>query len=155
MRSFGEMLKAKRQKLGLTQKQVAGSIGVSDAYICSLESGKRCPPPYHTVMTIAEALELDAERLWKVAAKDRENQAVERSRRKAFNQRRSSSADDGPEQRRMIPESQIKAFFERPEVQMATFGLFKKQPSSMSMEEKRIVFQAIIEARESVSEQTD
>ncbi len=155
MRSFGDRIKAQRQKLGLTQKQVADSIGVSDAYICSLESGKRCPPPYHTVVTIGEALELNVERLWKVAVKCRETQAVERSQRRALTQRKSGGADDGPEQRKTIPDSQINAFFERPEVQMATLGLFGKQPDSMSMEERRAVFQAISEAQEFVSEQAD
>ena len=155
MRSFGEMIRAQRRKLGLTQRQVADSIGVSDAYICSLESGRRCPPPYHTVVSIGETLELNVERLWKIAVKYREERAVERSQRKVSTRRESSGDDDGLEQREMVPDSQINAFFERPEIQMATLGLFQKQPDSMSMEEKRIVFQAINEAQESVSRQTD
>lgn len=153
MRSFGDMIKSQRQELGLTQKQVAESIGVSDAYICSLENGKRCPPPYPTVAIIGEALELNAERLWKAAVKHREKQAVKKSQRKALTRRKSDDADDEAQQRQVVPDSEINAFFERAEIQMAVIGIFQKQPAVMSMEEKRIVFQAIIEAQESVSEQ--
>ncbi len=155
MRSFGEMIKAQRQKLGLTQKQAADSVGVSDAYICSLENGKRCPPPYRAVVVIGEALELNVDRLWKAAVKDREKQAVEKSQRKALTRGKNDAADGEREQRNVIPDSQIDAFFARPEVQMAALGLFQKQPSSMSMEEKRIIFQAISEAQEFVSGQAD
>jgi transcriptional regulator with XRE-family HTH domain len=155
MRSFGEAIKERRSKLGLTQKQVAESIGVSDAYICSLESGKRCPPPYRTVAAIAEALKSNVDRLWELAVKDRKKQALAKSQRKVMTQRGKNEAGDEPQIRKEVPDSQINAFFERPEVQMATFGLFQKQPSIMSIEEKRIVFYAVSEAQESISELVD
>ena len=150
MRSFGETLRAQRRKLGLTQKQVADAVGVSDAYICSLESDKRSPPPYYTVAAIADALQLDVERLWKVAVKYREKQAVEKSRCKVMTQRRNRGANDDLLQGSVITasDSQINAFFDRPEIQMTTFGLFQKQPKEMTMEEKRLVYQAINSARE-------
>jgi transcriptional regulator with XRE-family HTH domain len=155
MKSFGEAIKEKRIKLGLTQKQVAESVGVTDAYICSLESGKRCPPPYRTVATLAEAIGLNVDRLWELAVKDRKKQALEKSQRKLMTQREQNEDVDEPQIRKEVPDSQINEFFERPEVQMATFGLFQKQPGSMSMEEKRIVFYAVSEARESISELID
>ena len=160
MRSFGEVLKAQRRKLGLTQKQVADSSKVSDAYICSLESDKRDPPPYHTVVAIADALQLNVEQLWKVAVKHREKQAVKKSRRKTTPQRGNGiNGKDDDQLRRdnviTVPDNQINAFFDRPEIQMTTFGLFQKQPKDMTMEEKRIIYRAISEARELISRRAD
>jgi transcriptional regulator with XRE-family HTH domain len=151
MRSFGQILKARRQKLGLTQKQVADAVQVSDAYICSLETDKRVPPPYYTVAAIAEALQLDAEQLWKVAVKYREKYALERSRHKA----RSRKANDDLLHQETVTESQIDDFFARPEVQMTTFGLFQKQPKEMTTEEKRVVYLAINKAKDFMSKQAD
>jgi len=148
MRSFGEILRAQRQKLGLTQRQLADSVGVTDAYVCSLESEKKSPPPYHTVAAFANALQLDAEQLWKVAVKYRERQAVERSRRKAVARRRNSRISNDSLQQGTVSESQIDDFFNRPEIQMTTFGLFQKQPKEMTMAEKRVVYQAINEVQE-------
>ena len=154
MRSFGEIIRSQRQKLRLTQKQVADSIGVSDAYICSLESEKKVPPPFGTVAVIADALQLDVDRLWKVAVKHREEQAKAKSRRKVTTRRGDVEPDNDHPKQKIVPDSQINAFFDRPEIQMATFGLFKKQPGDMSMEEKRIVFQAINQAEESIQDQS-
>ena len=148
MRSFGKMLLAQRQKLGLTQKQVANLVRVSDAYICSLEGDKKSPPPYHTVAAIADALQIDTEILWEVAVEHREQQAVERSKRKPSIRggNDSEKAEDGFLRRSIasaVPDSQINAFFKRPEIQMAVLGLFQKQIAEMTAEEKRVVYQAI------------
>ena len=144
MRSFGEILKTQRQKLGITQKQVAESVGLSGAYICSLENGKRTPPPYHTVAAIADVLQLDVERLWNIAAKHREKWATEKSRRKTKARRGDQGADgDSLRSGEAVPEAQINSFFERPEVQMTTFGLFRKRPEEMTIEEKQVVYRAI------------
>lgn len=155
MRSFGETLRAQRRKIGLTQKQIADAAGVSDAYICSLESDKRPPPPYYTVAAIADALQLDVERLWKVAAKCREEQAVERSRHKAMIRRRNGRTGDDFLQRETASESQINDFFARPEIRMTAFGVFHKQPEEMTIEEKRAVYQAINAAQEFISRRAD
>ncbi len=158
MRSFGETLKAQRRKLKLTQKQIADTVGVSDAYICTLESDRKSPPPYRTVAAIADALELDAERLWEIAVKYREKQAMEKSRRKTIARRRNDGTNNDRLQRdntTVIPDSQINAFFDLPEIRMTTFGLFHKQPQEMTMEEKRAVYQAINRAKEAVSGGTD
>ncbi len=156
MRSFGDILKAQRQRLNLTQKQVAGYVGVSDAYICYLEQDKKCPPPYHTVALIANVLKLDADQLWKVAVKYREKEALEKSRNKSEARRRyirseasenSDQDDNGPE----VPDSQINAFFELREIQMTTFGLFQKQPKDLTMEEKRVLYYALTKAQSFIS----
>lgn len=152
MKTFGEMLKAQRKKLGFTQKQVADSIGVSSAYICILESDKEPPPPYYTVSAIASALQIDAEQLWKVAIKNREKQAIEKARCKV-----KRIADNGVNEKSLDKEittsasdSQVNVFFTRPEVRMSTLGLFHRQPEDMTMEEKRIIYQAINEAQKSI-----
>ena len=150
MRSFGEILRSQRQKLKLTQKQIAVAADVSDAYICSLESDKRTPPPYHTVVAIANALKYDVERLWRVAAKARENQAVAKSQRRIMPQK---SDDYGLQED--IPDSQINAFFKPRDIRMTVFGLFEKLPTEMTMEEKRVVYQAINSAQKFVLERTD
>lgn len=155
MKTFGEILKAQRQKLGLTQKQLANAIGMSDAYICSLESDKKSPPPYYTVSAIAEVLKIDVEQLWKVAMKQRERQAIERARRKVTNRKRiveklinDDILSDGNES--TITDKQINDFFTRPEIRISAFGLFRKQPEDMTMKEKRYVYQAINKAIEFV-----
>ena len=155
MRSFGEIIKSQRQKLRLTQRQVADAIEVSDAYICSLESEKRVPPPFATVVAIAETLQLDVEQLWRVALKHREKQALEKSRRKIMTRRGNDETDDSLPRQETVPEDQIDAFFGRPEIQMVAVGIFRKQPSDMSMEEKQAIFLAINKAQESILDQPD
>ena len=152
MRSFGEIIKSQRQKLKLTQKQVADSIGITDAYICSLESGKKIPPPFPTVAVIAKMLRLDVDQLWKAAVKRREEQAKAKSRRKTMIRRGDAEPDDSLPQHKTAPDSQINAFFARPDIQLIIFGLFKKQPVDMTIEEKRIIFRAINQAQESILE---
>ncbi len=148
MRTFGEILKAQRQKLGLTQKQLANAIGMSDAYICSLESDKKSPPPYYTVSAIANVLKMDPEQLWKVAVKHREKQALERVRRRVTQKRQieeklMNNAMLDNDAGSSITDNQINDFFARPEIKMSTLGLFRKQLEDMTMEEKRYVYQAI------------
>ena len=143
MRSFGEILRSQRQKLKLTQKQVADTAKVSDAYICSLESDKRPPPPYYTVEKIADALDLDADQLWKVAVRSRAKYAVEKSKRKEILRKGK------------VPDSHLDVFFEREGVRMMVFGLFKKPPEQLSIEEKRAVYHAINGVQRFMSQQAD
>ena len=150
MRSFGEIIRSQRQKLKLTQKKVAEEAEVSDAYICSLESDKKTPPPYYTVVKIANALELDAEKLWKVAVKSREKLAVAKIQRKKVIPRK-----EGDQSWENIPESQIDAFFKIGENQVTVFSLLKKQPADLTMEEKRFVYQALNTAQKFVLDQAD
>ncbi len=154
MRTFGEILKAQRQKLGLTQKQVADNIGMSDAYICSLESDKKSPPPYYTVSAIADVLKLDPEQLWKVAMKYREKQALEKARRREMVRRRISATEESynlfqeEDTTLSVSDSQVDSFFARPEVRMSAIGLFQRYPEDMTIEEKRVIYQAISKAQE-------
>lgn len=41
--TFGERLKAEREKLGLKQDEVANSLGVKQSYISKLENGIKNP----------------------------------------------------------------------------------------------------------------
>lgn len=49
-----EMIKEYRKSKKLTQKQLAARVGVSQAYICSLELGKRRNPSISILYRIAE-----------------------------------------------------------------------------------------------------
>jgi transcriptional regulator with XRE-family HTH domain len=157
MRSFGSILKTQRESLRLTQKQVASSVGVSDAYICSLESDKKIPPPYRTVLAIADAIQIDADQLWKIAVKNREKYALERSRIKTTSRKKNSvkttngdnpsTVDDIPE----TPDSEINAFFGLSNIEIIVYGLFKKLPKDMTKEEKRFVYHALNSAQKFVS----
>ncbi|MBM3211872.1 helix-turn-helix transcriptional regulator [Candidatus Poribacteria bacterium] len=154
MRTFGTIIKTQRKNLGLTLKQVSASIGVSDAYICNLEKDKKVPPPYHTVVAIADVLRIDSELLWKIAVKSREKNAIDKShnknliRKKGHNKVESNDIEnDIPE----VPDNEINAFFKLGEVQMTMFGLFRKQPDDMTMEEKRIVYNALTKTRKFLS----
>lgn len=42
--TFGQYLCQKRKSQGITQKDVAESLGVTTVYICDIEKGKRYPP---------------------------------------------------------------------------------------------------------------
>ncbi len=42
---FGKSVRARRQGLGLTQKQTARKVGVSAQYLCDVESARRYPAP--------------------------------------------------------------------------------------------------------------
>ena len=50
------MIKTLRQEKGLSQKALAEQIGVTDAYITMLESGKRKNPSLEVLKKLAKAL---------------------------------------------------------------------------------------------------
>ena len=50
------MIKTLRQEKGLSQKALAEQVGVTDAYITMLESGKRKNPSLDILKKIAKAL---------------------------------------------------------------------------------------------------
>lgn len=56
---FGEYLRSKRKEKGLTLKQLAELSGLSDAYICHVENGKRGIPSTENVNKLAQALGID------------------------------------------------------------------------------------------------
>jgi len=57
---------------------VAERVGVSNAYISALESGRKPAPPYAVVSAMAAALTVDEESLWSVARVERENHLKQR-----------------------------------------------------------------------------
>lgn len=52
-----------RKKRHMTQKELAAAVGVTQAYIHALETGKRKNPSLQVLMKIAEALNVTANRL--------------------------------------------------------------------------------------------
>jgi transcriptional regulator with XRE-family HTH domain len=66
MTPFGEKLRELREERGLTQAQMAKTIGVSSAYLSALEHGKRGRPSWHLVQSVIAQLGIiwdDAEEL--------------------------------------------------------------------------------------------
>ncbi len=59
--SFGERLRALRERAGLTQEGLAERAGLTAQAIAALERGRRKRPHMHTVRALAEALELTEE----------------------------------------------------------------------------------------------
>lgn len=52
------MIKTLRQEKGLSQKALAEQVGVTDAYITMLESGKRKNPSLDILKKLAKALDV-------------------------------------------------------------------------------------------------
>ncbi len=55
LRELGERVRSCRHERGLTQEALAGSLGLSVAYVSLIERGGR-NPPYTTVVAIARVL---------------------------------------------------------------------------------------------------
>lgn len=75
---FGERLRDLRGRVGLTQSRLAERTGVSNTYICALESGRKPPPPHALVTALAACLGVDEETLWDLAQLEREARLRER-----------------------------------------------------------------------------
>ncbi len=61
---FGEILRTVRERRGITLKQVAGKIGVSESLISQIERNK-VSPSVDTLISLADVLEIDLEYLFK------------------------------------------------------------------------------------------
>jgi transcriptional regulator with XRE-family HTH domain len=61
--AFGSLLKRKREELSLTQRALAGRLGLSPAYVASLEWGER-KPSLVVLHRVAQTLHLDAPKLF-------------------------------------------------------------------------------------------
>ena len=59
---LGELLKARREGLGLTQRRLAEKLGVEASHVAFIESGRR-RPSLRLVAKIADALGLDRQQL--------------------------------------------------------------------------------------------
>ena len=51
-------IKGKREELGITQKELAEKIGISQSFLCDIEMG-RSKPSIDTALKIAEALDIE------------------------------------------------------------------------------------------------
>lgn len=75
VRVFGELLYEFRQKLGVSQRQLALTSGVTPSLISEVENGRRAPPCTKTVEALCDALALktaDRQRLTQIASEQRE-----------------------------------------------------------------------------------
>jgi len=78
MSAFGDRLRHLRQLADLTQARVAQEIGVSDAYISALESGRKPAPPRALVDAIEYSVHARKNELWELARKEREARLADR-----------------------------------------------------------------------------
>jgi transcriptional regulator with XRE-family HTH domain len=62
LRRLGAALQAQRQARGVTQRDLAATLGISIAYVSLIERGRR-NPPYTTVVELARALGTTVARL--------------------------------------------------------------------------------------------
>lgn len=61
MESFGEQLRAYRERLGMSQQTLAERTGVSPSQLSRIQSGEKKPPPAETVLRMIEVLRLTAD----------------------------------------------------------------------------------------------
>ena len=64
---FGELIRQKRESLGISQISMGPMIGVSSGYISSIECGHNKPPAKDKVRKIAKILDLDVDELLALA----------------------------------------------------------------------------------------
>ncbi|HEX5136972.1 MAG TPA: helix-turn-helix domain-containing protein [Planctomycetota bacterium] len=67
MEDFASLLVAARERIGITQAQLAVSAGLTPSYVCLLESGKKPPPSDRVCERLAEVLGVPARQLLEVA----------------------------------------------------------------------------------------
>ena len=78
MATFGDQIRELRQRLALTQWQVASRTGVSNTYISALESGRKPAPPHAIVTALAACLQVSEASLWALARAEREYRLIRR-----------------------------------------------------------------------------
>ena len=50
-------IKEKREQLGISQKELAEKVGISQSFLCDIEQG-RCKPSIDTAIKLAKALKV-------------------------------------------------------------------------------------------------
>lgn len=80
---FGERLRKIREKKGITLKALAEKIGVSESLLSQIERN-RVSPSIDTLFSIADALDIDYEYLFKDLSKKRKVQIVRKSEAKSI-----------------------------------------------------------------------
>ena len=77
--NFGEYIKSKRIKMGLSQTKAAKMFGISLSYLSGIERGLRPAPAYDVVDKIADVLELSRKErygLYDLAAESKQPPAL-------------------------------------------------------------------------------
>lgn len=69
MASFGELLREKRRRAGISQRDLASRVGLDFSYISKLENDRMPPPAAHTVVTICGVLRVQPEELLAASGK--------------------------------------------------------------------------------------
>ncbi len=64
---LGEYIRAQRETLGISQRRLAGRIGLHHSYLARLEAGDYAQPAPAVLHRIAEALDLEPEDLFALA----------------------------------------------------------------------------------------
>ena len=64
---LGEYIRVQRESLGISQRQLAGRIGIHHSYLARLEAGDYAQPAPAVLHRIAEALDLEPEDLFALA----------------------------------------------------------------------------------------
>jgi transcriptional regulator with XRE-family HTH domain len=67
--SFGQRLQSLRRAKGVTQRELAGRVGVDFSYISKMENDRLPPPAAETVVRICEALGIAPDELLAVTGK--------------------------------------------------------------------------------------
>lgn len=67
--TFGQALRQLRQKAGVTQRELATSIGVDFSYISKIENDRMPPPAADTIVTICKTLNEPPEQLLALVGK--------------------------------------------------------------------------------------
>jgi transcriptional regulator with XRE-family HTH domain len=78
MEHFSAILVAARERLGITQAQLATSAGLTPSYVCLLESGKKPPPSDRVCERLATVLGIPARQLLEVAHLQRSPATVQK-----------------------------------------------------------------------------
>ena len=56
-------IKARREQLGISQKELAEKAKISQSFLCDIEQG-RCKPSIDTAVKLAEVLEITDIKFW-------------------------------------------------------------------------------------------
>src|SRR5438046_67985 len=67
--AFGEALRTLRREAGISQRELAGKVGVDFSYISKLENGHLPAPAADTVIKLCAALNVAPERLLSLSGK--------------------------------------------------------------------------------------
>jgi transcriptional regulator with XRE-family HTH domain len=58
--TLGEYLRAERERAGISQRQLAGRVGIHNSYLARLENGETANPAADLLQRIAEVLEISS-----------------------------------------------------------------------------------------------